>query len=342
MRASPRGLLCGLLLALWAAALAPSSARAHQMLPSALHLQEQGAGIISVFWKVPVVKGRPLKLQVVPPEHCGVTAGPELRREGVGQRSIWRLDCGEAGLRGHAVGVEGMEATGTDAFLRIDLRGGDRIDAVLHGDAPTFRVPLRAEPAAATPAADYLSLGVEHILAGADHLLFVLGLLLVIGLKPGPLVKTITAFTAAHSLTLALAVLGVVRFPAASVEAIIALSILYLAVELSRPERAPDSLLARRPWAVAFACGLVHGLGFAGVLTGLGLPPDGAPAALLLFNVGVELGQLLFIAASATLWAALRRAGVRYDTPLRSLLIYTMGALAACWLLDRAAAVFTS
>ena len=180
-------------------------------------------------------------------------------------------------------------------------------------------------------------MGVKHILLGIDHLLFVLGLVLIVRSTPR-LVKTITAFTLSHSITLALATLGFVHVPQAPVEAVIALSILFLASELARRNRGESGLTARRPWLVAFSFGLLHGFGFAGALSEVGLPETDIPLALLLFNLGVEAGQLLFVAAVlALLWCG-RRLATSAPRWLQDAPAYAVGSLAAFWLIERVAA----
>jgi hypothetical protein len=178
----------------------------------------------------------------------------------------------------------------------------------------------------------YVRIGIEHILFGVDHLLFVLGLMLLVD-SWRMLVKTISAFTVAHSMALALAVLGLVDVPPALVEALIALSIVLVAVELTRGGAVP-TVTRRYPWAVAFAFGLLHGLGFAGALTAIGLPPGELVLALVAFNVGVEIGQLLFIGAMLAPRAWLRRAAARW-TFVESVPAYVIGSLAFAWMLER-------
>jgi hypothetical protein len=185
----------------------------------------------------------------------------------------------------------------------------------------------------------YLALGVEHILLGFDHLLFVLGLLLIVR-GPWLLIKTVTAFTLAHSLTLALATLGLVAVPSTPVEAAIALSIVFLAAEILRARQGRSGLTHRYPWLIAFGFGLLHGLGFAGALAEIGLPAGEIPVALLFFNLGVEIGQLLFVAAVLCLRAALRRLAIAWPPWLEPLPAYTIGTLACFWFLERAGALF--
>jgi hydrogenase/urease accessory protein HupE len=185
---------------------------------------------------------------------------------------------------------------------------------------------------------DFVRQGFEHILSGPDHLLFVFGLLLLVR-KPWMLVKTITAFTVAHSITLAAATLGLVRVPAVPIEAGIALSILFLGIEVLRARRGGTSFTIRHPWVVAFVFGLLHGFGFAGALTAAGLPPTDVPVALVAFNVGVEIGQLAFVAVILLVWSALRRIGVVWPRVVQPVPAYLVGTLGAFWLIQRLASM---
>lgn len=205
-----------------------------------------------------------------------------------------------------------------------------------------IEVPLAALRASSGSIADaarrYLLLGVEHILLGIDHLLFVLGLLLIVR-GPWMLIKTVTAFTVAHSLTLALATLGLVEVPSRPVEAAIALSIVFLAVEILRARQGRIGLTHRFPWLIAFAFGLLHGLGFAGALAEIGLPAGEIPLALLFFNLGVEIGQLLFVAAVLSVRWAARRLEVAWPAWVGSLPAYAIGSVASFWLIERVSAI---
>jgi hypothetical protein len=207
-----------------------------------------------------------------------------------------------------------------------------------------IEVPLIALHAGSGSIADaarrYLDLGIQHILLGLDHLLFVAGLLLLVR-GPWMLVKTITAFTLAHSITLALATLGFVTVPSRPVDAAIALSIMFLAAEILRARQGRPGLAARRPWVVAFAFGLLHGLGFAGALTALGLAPGEIPVALLFFNIGVEIGQLMFVGACLTLAWALRQLRMSWPRWAAPLPAYAIGTIAAFWFIERASAFLT-
>jgi hydrogenase/urease accessory protein HupE len=238
----------------------------------------------------------------------------------------------DGGLTGQTLHIDGLAATKIDVLARID-RGHGRIQTTrITPDAPAFRV--EATPTAGQVSRTYLVLGVEHILLGIDHLLFVLALVLLVG-GWKRLAATITAFTVAHSMTLAAAVLGFVHVPGPPVEACIALSIVFVAAEIVHARQGKSSLTARAPWLVAFTFGLLHGLGFAGALSEVGLPQLAIPLALLFFNLGVELGQLAFVAVVIGVMAALRR--LPAPTPPWGWRVapYAIGTVAMFWVIQR-------
>ncbi|HXQ21119.1 MAG TPA: HupE/UreJ family protein [Candidatus Acidoferrales bacterium] len=327
--------------ALVLAALAPwRAAFAHSFAPAVLDLRERQPGIFDVVWKMPGAESgvlTPGDERVAPqfPSRCRRFEGGGASEDG---SAYWRLDCGSEGLRGAQLSAGGLDGSRLDVIVRITWSDGTATSSVLRSGADTFVVP--AQPAAARSGAaasavlvSYGRLGVEHILFGFDHLMFVLGLLLLVD-SWTLLLKTISAFTVAHSLALALAVLGVVTVPPAPVETLIALSIVLVALELTRAPDAPATLTRRYPWAVAFAFGLLHGLGFAGALAEIGLPPDQIPLALLSFNLGVELGQVMFVAAMLGPLLLFRR----YTSALSRLRLvpaYAIGALAVAWTFER-------
>jgi len=187
-------------------------------------------------------------------------------------------------------------------------------------------------------------LGAEHILTGIDHLMFVLGLLLLVGVR-WRLLQAVTAFTVAHSLTLGASALGLVHAPSAMIEALVALSIVYVAGELANRFRGQEPLTARYPWLIAFIFGLLHGFAFAGALADVGLPKDAVPLSLLLFNLGVEAGQLIFVGAAILAILALRPVRARLPAAADRIALrlppYAIGAFAAFWVLERTAAAFT-
>jgi hypothetical protein len=220
----------------------------------------------------------------------------------------------------------------TDVLLLIQLQDGTQHSAILRPGSPEFTIPLEASKLEI--AGDYWRMGTIHILEGVDHLLFVLALLLIVsGL--GSLVKAVTAFTVAHSITLALATLGIVHVPAAPTEAIIALSILFLASEIVHKHNGAIGITERYPWVIAFIFGLFHGLGFAGALSEIGVPQHEVPLALFMFNVGVESGQLLFITVVLSLMALLRRLPLTAPKGAWQLLPYAIGSVAAFWTIER-------
>jgi hydrogenase/urease accessory protein HupE len=317
-------------------ALCAARSFAHEVRPAYLELRQVGAETYAVLWKVPA-RGADLRLALHPELPAGSEAlsapRPAFHDNAFTERWTVRRP---GGLSGGTIRIAGLEATVTDALVRIERLDGSVQVARLTPSSPSFVV--ESEPGPMQIAATYLRLGLEHILLGYDHLLFVLVLMLVVA-GGWALVKTITAFTVAHSITLGLAVFGVVHVPQPPVEAAIALSILLLAAEIVRRTRGPPSPTVRAPWAVAFAFGLLHGLGFAGALLDAGLPAQDVPLALLAFNVGVELGQLVFIGTVVTLallfsrWRLPAAAAMR----ARSALAYVIGTLAAFWFIDRLA-----
>jgi hydrogenase/urease accessory protein HupE len=312
-----------------------ASAAAHPLAPSLLEVRERGGGRVDVTWKTTLLQPAGSNLRPELPPHCLDVTEPVAERNATSISVRWTADCGERGIVGQRLRVFGLETTRTDALIRVELADGRRLRAVRSGGDAAFDVPARQQPAGV--ALDYGRLGVEHILSGLDHLLFVLGLLLMVRGRRA-LLLTITAFTLGHSVTLSLAVLGFVDIPTAPVELAIAASILVLANELSRP--GAGSLLQRRPALLTFVFGLLHGLGFAGALAAVGLPAEEIPLSLLAFNVGIELGQLAFIAIALGVRAALRTQVARGPFWLRDVPAYCIGSLAAFWCIERAAALF--
>jgi len=311
--------------------LLPSLAHAHEVRPAYLELREEAGESFAVLWKVPARGEARLALAVELPAICAPLGTATSALEGTAQVQAWRVHCA-GGLAGREIAIQGLAGTITDVLVRLVLADGETIDRRLTPDAPSFVVP--ADPSGWDVVAAYTLLGVEHILFGFDHLLFVLALLLLV--RGGwAIVKTVTAFTVAHSLTLAGATLGYVTLPPQPVEIIIALSIVFLASEICRVARGEAPLSAHQPWIVAFAFGLLHGFGFAGALSATGLPRDAVPLALLTFNLGVELGQLAFIAVALPCLALLRRllAG-REGLALRAG-AYAIGGIAAAWMIER-------
>ena len=311
-----------------------STARAHELRPAYLELREAAPGEFDVTWKRPARGEMQLALE---PEFSGRTrnATPITTRQSIGAVvATWRLVALEP-LRGQTVRIRGLEATMTDALVRIELADGGTWVKRLKAQAPAAEIPLR--PGAFAVAREYVHLGVEHILAGVDHLAFVLGLILLVD-GFGRLLKTVTAFTVSHSVTLTLATLGYVHLPSAPVEATIALSIVFVASEVLKRSKDEPTLAMRQPWLVAFLFGLLHGLGFAGGLAEAGLPEAHIPVAVLFFSAGVEIGHFAFVAAALAVMALARAMPFRVPGRARALPAYAIGSVAAFWLIERVTA----
>ena len=310
------------------------ASQGHALQPGYLQLRPIGTELYGVLWKIPAVAGRRMAIAARLPEHCEPRTPGQPIWDGTAYVSRWTATC-PGGIEGGLVQIDGLDLTSTDVLVRLDRGDGTSQAHRLTASDPSFTVPL--QPDRLDVMRTYLALGVEHILLGIDHLLFVLALLLLVkGARR--VVATITAFTVAHSLTLAGATLGLVHMPGPPVEAAIALSIVIVAMEIVNSQRGKPGLTERRPWLVAFAFGLLHGFGFAGALGEVGLPPASIPIALLFFNVGVEIGQLLFIAVVFAVVALARRLGVPYPGWARAVPPYAIGSVAVFWLFARIAA----
>jgi hydrogenase/urease accessory protein HupE len=313
------------------ALLLAAPAAAHQFAPALLELNELSAERIHVSWKQPAVRVQGSRLRPVLPPECEGIGRPAVVNEGTGLRATWEIRC-PRGLAGKTVGVEGIADSQADVLLRVSLRDGRKLRQVLKAQAPSFTI--QADPSRLGVLRDYARLGVEHILLGWDHLLFVLALVWLVGWGR-PLLWTISAFTCGHSVTLALASLGLIHVPQAPIEAAIALSIYALAVELAGAHAGRRTLTQRAPWAVASGFGLLHGLGFAGALAEVGLPTAEIPLALAAFNLGIEAGQLVFVGAVLAVTAALRRTRSAWPRWAPAVPSYAIGALAFFWFLER-------
>lgn len=313
--------------------LLPLQAQAHRFAPVLLQVTEVDSQQYQVVWKIPLQSTSPVPLQPQWPESCEPVSVGAPQIEGTGRVVSWRLDCaglGEDGLVGATLGIAGLGANQTSAMLLVSLRDGREYQQVLSAEQPRFTLP--EEPGAGQVMTDYSRLGVEHIWTGLDHLLFVFGLLLLVR-NFRALLLTITAFTVGHSVTLSLVTLGVIGYPVRLVEFSIALSIFWLAVVLTRPDR--GGVFHRHPWWLAGGFGLLHGMGFAGALVETGLPQANLPLALLFFNLGIELGQIAFIVVVGVFWAVLRRPLGSWQQQLRPLPVYLLGILSASWCIER-------
>jgi hydrogenase/urease accessory protein HupE len=313
--------------------LVPSVGLAHGLEPASLALRETKTGIFEVVWRASALRLPGANVQPVIPARCQRLERANAVDEGDRVTLRWTVDCGPGGLAGAVVGVDDLPAAKISALLTIERLDSERVQTVLGPRSSSFTVPAR--PGRWDVVLGYGRLGIEHILTGPDHLLFVFGLLLLVSASR-LLVQTITAFTLGHSLTLSAAVLELTNVPSRPIEVLIALSVLVLALELARRVERP-TMLHRFPWAMAVAFGLLHGFGFAGALAEAGLPAGDVPVALIAFNAGIELGQLAFV---ALVLGAGALAGRWLPAVAPRALVYPMGILAAFWCFERVAVWF--
>ena len=313
--------------------IAMSSVRAdaHETRPGFLELRETGPDTYDFLWKKP--SGGEVEIYIAPvvPTGCRLAAAGQQQLTPGALVVRGALTC-DGGIQGKVLAIEGLEATVTDVIVRIHHAGGRLESHLLKPVQPSLT--LGAYTSGWQRSRAYLRLGGEHILLGVDHLLFVLGLLLIVRDR-WMLVKTISSFTLAHSITLAIATLGYASAPLPPLNAAIALSILFLGPEIVRVWRGETSFTLQHPWVVAFGFGLLHGFGFASGLTTMGLPQAEIPLALLLFNVGVEVGQLFFVVLIVLLERAFRVLEIRWPRFVEALPGYAVGSLGAYWTIQR-------
>jgi hypothetical protein len=310
----------------------PSAALAHEVRPAYLEMHESAADTYDVLWKVPG-RGDNLRLglYVELPAGCTNVTKPHAVMVNNAFAQRWTVKCA-GGLAGGTIHIAGLQSTTTDVLVRLErLDGTPQVTRVMPS-TPSFVV--ESVPSVLAVARTYTVLGIEHILSGVDHLLFVLALLLITG-SGWKLVKTVTAFTLSHSITLSLATLGYVNIPQQPVEAVIALSIVFVASEIVHARAGRPGLTERAPWVVAFIFGLAHGLGFAGGLSDAGLPAGHIPTALLFFSLGVEAGHFLFIGAVLLLAVLMRRIRVAVPRLVEVVPAYAIGTLAMFWVIQR-------
>jgi hydrogenase/urease accessory protein HupE len=311
-------------------------AQAHESRPAYLEIEETAPGRYAVVWRTPVLAGRPLPVVLDFPEGVRNLKEPLVQHlsDSVLERR-W-IEAGPEGLTGKRIDFPGLQLTITDVVAKLALLDGRGWMLIARPSQPW--VEIEATRGKWAVAGDFIRQGIEHILFGADHLLFVLGLVLIVRDR-WMLVKTITAFTVAHSITLAASTLGLVHVPAGPLNAAIALSIVFVGVEVVRLRRGETGFMLRHPWVVAFAFGLLHGFGFASGLIDLGLPDADIPLALLSFNLGVEIGQLAFVAGVLLLERVFRLLEIHWPAGIRALPAYIVGSLGAFWTIDRVVAM---
>jgi hydrogenase/urease accessory protein HupE len=306
-------------------------AYAHEIRPAYLEITEKSPHEFSVFWKQPTMGEYSLHLKPIL-GHWLLDSTAETHYSDNYLTRLWVISAGADSLNGQKIIIEGLNSTMTDVLVNIRFKNGESITRLLKPVSSSFIIERTKQ--VSVPVAAYLQLGINHILFGIDHLLFVLGLLLLVN-GTRRLIKTITAFTIAHSFTLALATLHLINVQQSAAEATIALSIMFLALELVRHYQGRDGLTFHNPWVVAFVFGLLHGFGFAGALNEIGLPASSIPLALFLFNVGVEIGQLLFVSVALGIIWVLKKWGPPFPLWTRYLAPYFIGGLAAFWLVQR-------
>jgi len=329
-----RAALCFALGALLLAA--ASEASAHPLAPSVLSFEQGLDGKVTMHWRAPVKRPTGQSLQPRIPEGC-TQSGPPERHETEDETAVVQtleLRCDPPDMVGSVIRVDGLSDSSVNVVVRVVRADGDVHHAIL--DTRTPQLTIAAQEDESHSFFEYLALGVKHLLTGWDHLTFVLGLLILFGWHRR-LIAAVTAFTVGHSLTLALSVLGIVSVPMALVEALIALTIVVLALEIQSGQHGP---VWKHPWTLPGALGLLHGLGFASVLFDAGLPTDEIPLALLGFNLGLEIGQLGVIAAAGLGFAVIRRAVPSSWQGNRTVPAYVIGSLAAFWVIERTLAAF--
>jgi hydrogenase/urease accessory protein HupE len=306
--------------------------KAHEIRPALLNITEREVGVFDVLWKVPAVGDKVIGIRPILPKSL-VAIGPSTHNKLPGtivEYATYELK-GES-MAGDRIFIDGLSTVQIDVLVKIQYLDGTSHSALLQPHSPEYIIP---KPGTKTTISwSYWRMGVEHILGGIDHLLFVLALLLLVPNR-WKLLKTITAFTVAHSITLGLATLGLVNIPPGPTEAIIALSIVFLAIEIVQSHQGKYSMTERYPWIVAMIFGLFHGLGFAGALTQVGLPAQEIPLALLMFNIGVETGQIMFVFAVLIVIASLNRFKISWPQWSWKIMPYGIGSIATFWVIQR-------
>ena len=300
-------------------------AHAHEVRPALLKLTQTADTEFDVLWKQPIISGKRLKLTPTFPEGC--TQSPASMKIVAG--SVLETSTLSCDLSAGSIEIAGLERTLTDVFLEINLQSGETQRALLKPDATSMDLGSHAN----NTVGEYLALGFEHILAGLDHIFFVIGLALLVSFRQ--IWGVATSFTLAHSLTLALAAFGFLNLPSRPVEIMIALSIVFLGVEILRKRRGESSFTVRHPYAISFVIGLLHGCGFAGALAEIGLPKGTELLALLTFNIGIELGQFAIIAAFVAMLMIIRKINVKAEKLTQLTATYLIASIAAYWVIDR-------
>lgn len=302
-------------------------AQAHETRPAYLLIEQTGETNYALTFRQPELGGRYLGLLVS--SDCEPEGEMTHRLRSRSLESAWSVDCGQMSILDARVTIVGLDQTMIDTLVHLSLANGDQIDRVL---TPREPVLLAEGEKGLSFLPGYFVLGVEHLLFGLDHVAFLIVLLYLIR-RTSTLIIAITSFTIAHSITLGLAAFDIITVPQQPVEAVIALSIVIVALELTR--RDGESVISRFPWSLTFVFGLLHGLGFAGAMAEIGLPPDSALVALLLFNIGIEVGQLMIIGVVLLANFAWRHVEPDIPTWVYRVPVYLIGGMSSFWLIDR-------
>jgi hydrogenase/urease accessory protein HupE len=310
--------------------LMPLYTAAHEIRPAYLQIIQVDEFTYEVYWKVPSMGDAVPKIQPVFPESFSLEA-TKAPNQIPGSVIYYFQMTSDEGLQGQRIFIQGLNKTLIDVLVTVAYLNGEKATLLLQADKDSGILP--GETKVSDVIQTYTVLGIEHILLGIDHLLFVLALIMITKGK-WRILKTITSFTLAHSITLSLAALGLVKFPGPPVEAVIALSIVFLAMEILKNLKGEATLTSKKPWIVAFTFGLLHGFGFAGALSDIGLPQTEIPLALAFFNIGVELGQIIFVMVMLLL-IYLLNFKKHWPGYLRKAPAYAIGSLAAFWMIQR-------
>jgi len=315
------------------ALLMPRLVSAHDLFPGFLELQATGASTYQVLWKLPLLQGQRLPIAPRFPDDCALQGAPDSRQEATALVYEAELSCREP-LEGRVISMDGLASAGTEVLLRVRPWQTEALQTLLiQPEQPEAVIPTASEADQQPGVWSYLRLGIEHILLGVDHLLLLLGLVLIV--RDGwMLLKTVTAFTLANSITLSVSAIGIVQVPAAPLNAAIALSILFIGTEVVRFMRGQTSFTLRHPWVLACGFGLLHGFGYARGLAELGLPHHELLLALLLFNVGIEIGQDVFVVLVLALERAFRQLQIRWPLWVRRVPAWTIGCAGAYWTIE--------
>jgi len=316
--------------------LLPMPVYAHEVRPASLEIVEQDGDNVMVRWRQPVMGDYTIAIAPVLSSGWLDRDPQQVYTTDTSLIKVWTVTSSGMALAGQTLWIRGLDRTITDTLVRIEYADGRILSRLLNATGPKMLIPAGTSAPPALP--QYLQLGINHIWSGADHLLYILGLILLIG-SLRSLITTITAFTLAHSITLACSALNLVQLQPAPVEAVIALSIIYVAVEVIRLRRGRASLAGRAPWLIALIFGLLHGFGFASALKQIGLPENSMLNALLLFNLGIEIGQLLFLILVTGILAFLLHNLPRLQSRLVLVAPYCIGSLASFWLVQRLVAI---